>query len=139
MSYIVELQTINVVEIPAEKFGFIIAKPGSSDGAITDTTTSTTAKKSKGTAKKFKGTEKTTSFAFGFVEHRDREASTEALYLIENNTEILAELENAMVELKMLVGSPHIGHQKTKAVSLLDTFSRLIEHIDLLTQCQNQV
>ena len=79
-----------------------------------------------------------TSFAVGLVTGSE-EGSTRYLHKMENGGEIVMKLENDAIQLKILLASPHIGSQKQKGNTMLDTVCRLKELVSLLAECQNQV
>ena len=83
--------------------------------------------------------DKTTTFAISFEPSHHETQAADYLYTVGNDSEILLELEDAVIQLKLLLGSPHLGSLKERAESLLVSLRQLQELFELIADCQSRV
>ncbi len=83
--------------------------------------------------------DKMTTFAITFDPSHNESRATDYLYTVGNDADILLHLEHAIIQLKLLLGSPHMGGLKERAGSLLTTLSQLWELFTLIADCQQRV
>lgn len=129
-----ESRRINIIQVPLECYPFALADLSSgSKKTVLDVIHSTKADAAPG--------KKGTSFAVDFANPMDSSTqySVRALYTVGNCEELLMELENDAIQLKLFLASPHTGSLRHKVNDLLDVVSKLREVIQLLAECQEQV
>ncbi len=83
--------------------------------------------------------DKVTTFALSFDPSHHESQTTDCLYTVGNDSDILLQLEQAMTQLKLLLGSPHMGNLKERAESLLATLRQLWELLMVMAECQGKV
>ena len=132
-----ESQKINVIQVPLECYPFALADLSSGSGKKT---VLEVIHSSSGTKPPAATAKKGTSFAVDFASpvESSTDYSVRYLYTIGNIEELLMELENDEIQLKLYLASPHLGTLRHKLNSLLDVVSRLRELIRLLSECQEQ-
>ncbi len=130
-----ESQKINIIQVPLECYPFALANLSS--GSMQEKRTILDVIHSVPAATGKKGT----SFAVDFANPIDNSTqhSVRSLYTIGNSEQLLMELENDEIQLKLYQASPHMGGQRHKVSNLLDVVARLRELVQLLTECQEQV
>ena len=151
-------ETIAVSQSSVDRYPFAIASPSPPPPQDRDprsklvgisTTTTTTASVTAGgggksrkdvvTSPARKHSERTTSFAVGFRRPSLPEGAIECLLFVDNEEEILIQLENDVINVKILLASPHLGSLRARVESVMKTLVQLKELVALLSHCQDQV
>ena len=83
--------------------------------------------------------ERITSFAVGLPPPSPSAGRVECLLFIDNDQDVVMGLENDVINVKILLSSPHLGSLRTRAEALKKTLLQLKELMDLLSQCQDRV
>ena len=81
--------------------------------------------------------ERITSFAIGLPPPSP--TRVECLLFVSNIQNVLMELENDIINVKILLASPHLGSLRTKAETAMKTLLQLKELVGLLSECQDKV
>lgn len=140
---------------PVDRYPFAIANPSplppqdrnphpKQVGISTATTTTTTTVKGAKTTKDISSpsrrhSERITSFTVGFQQPAISEAVVEYLCFLDNAREILIQLENDIINVKILLASPHLGSLRARVESAMKTLMQLKELVGLLAHCQEKV
>ena len=141
-----ERETLTVSQSPVDRYPFAV--PCQSPLAQQDRDTrfkqvSTTAGGLKTTrditSPVKKPSERITSFAIGFQPPPSSENVVECLYFVDNVEEVLIGLENDIIIVKILLGSPHLGSLSGRAESVMKTLMQLKELMGLLSSTQEKV
>lgn len=149
-----EQQTFTVSQSSVDRYPFAIASPSPLQPQDRDTRSKqvgisigTTASASAGGTKTAKDvtsparrhSERMTSFTVGFQQPSISEAAVECLYFLDNEEEILIQLENDIINVKILLSSPHLGSLRARVESAMKTLLQLNELVGLLSHCQEKV
>ncbi len=79
-----------------------------------------------------------TTFSVGFQGLTKDSATPDCLFTIEQ-TQLCLWLEDKLIQMKVLVSSPHLGNLKSRGEHLLKTLTELQEIVMMLSQCQDKV
>ena len=83
--------------------------------------------------------DKSTTFSVGFAPPSGSHTPPDYLFALSNEAELLLSVEDSIVQLKALLGSPHAARLKGRAEALLVALRQLEELLSLLSRCQNTV
>ena len=152
-------EMLTISQSPVDRYPFAVACPSPpppphhQDGAdprhkqhlkvagITTTTTTAGALKTARdvTSPVKRHGERITSFAITFQPPTPSESVVECLLFVENDGEVLISLENDIINVKILLASPHLGNLRGRVEALMKTLVQLRELMSLLAHCQDQV
>ena len=149
-----EQHTLTVSQSPVDRYPFAIASQsplppqhrdprskqvGISTGATTGTLARGTINAKDVTSPARRHSERMTSFTVGFQQPSISEAAVECLYFLDNEGEILIQLENDIINVKILLSSPHLGSLRARVELAMKTLMQLKELVGSLSHCQEKV
>ena len=147
-------QTFTVSHSPVDRYPFAIASPSplssqdrdprSKQGGLSTGTTTGALPGATKTVKDVtiparRHSERMTSLTVGFQQPSISKAAVECLYFLDNEGDILIQLENDIINVKILLSSPHLGSLRTRVESTMKTLMQLKELVGLLSHCQEKV
>lgn len=75
----------------------------------------------------------------GFQGLKNDSIAMDYLFTIESHCQLCAWLEDTLIQIKVILSSPHLGSLKVRGEQLLKTLTEVQEIVTLLSQCQNKV
>ena len=80
-----------------------------------------------------------TTFSVGFHGLTKDSATLDRLFTIEHQNQLCLWLEDKLIQMKVLLSSPHLGNLKSKREHLLKTLTEPQEIVMMLSLCQDKV